>query len=181
MALRRLTTERIFAEFQRVIQSNQEFRLNDTVDVNVIHVSMPSVKGSKGSEVSLEKHLQKKRSIARIQNDDNLCMARALVVSKAKVDNDTRDRLIRDHRRPMQTRFAQELHQNAGVPLGPCGIEEAKQFQAYLADNQISIVSKEYGNKIIYAGPEKDKKIYLYMHNNHYDVITKMLGFFAHV
>ena len=28
-------------------------------------------------------------------------------------------------------------------------------------------------------GPEKDKRIYLYMHNNHYDVITKMPGFFA--
>ena len=178
----RLTTERILAEFQRVIQSNQEFRLNDTVDVNVIHVSMPSGgKGSKRSEINLEKHLQKKRSIVRIQNDDDLCMARALVVAKAKLDNDPQDRQIRDHRWPMQTRLAQELHRNAGVPLGPCGLEQAKQFQAYLAEYQISIVSKEYSNKIIYAGPEKDKKIYLYMHNNHYDVITKMPGFFARV
>ena len=87
--------------------------------------------------------------------------------------------LIVDHRRTMQTRVAQELHQNVGVPLGPCGIEEAKQFQTYLADYQISIVSNEDGNKIIYAGPEKDKKIYLYMDNNHYDVITKMPGLFA--
>ena len=63
------------------------------------------------------------------------------------------------------------------MPLRPCGIEQAKQ--AYLTEYQINIVSKEYENKIIYAGPEKDKKIYLYMHNNHYDVITKMPGFFA--
>ena len=182
MAPHRLTTERVLAEFQRVIQSHQEFRLNDTVDVNVIHVSMPSGgKGSKRSEVNLEKHLQKKRSIVRIQNDDDLCMARALVVAKAKLDNDPQYKSIVDHRGTMQTRLAQELHQNAGAPLGPCGIEEAKQFQAYLADYQISIVSKEYSNKIIYAGPEKDKKIYLYMHNNHYDVITKMPGFFARV
>ena len=65
------------------------------------------------------------------------------------------------------------------LPLRPCGIEQAKQFQAYLTEYQINIVSKEYENKIIYADPEKDKKIYLYMHNNHYDVITKMPGFFA--
>ena len=46
----------------RVIQSNQQFRLNDTFDVNVIHVSMPSGgKGSKRSEVNLEKHLEKKK------------------------------------------------------------------------------------------------------------------------
>ena len=96
-------------------------------------------------------------------------MARALVVAKAKLDNDQQHKSIVDHRRPMQTRLAQELHRNAGVPLGPCGIEEAKQFQLYLADYQISI----------YAGPEKEKKIYLYMHNSHYDVITKMPGFFA--
>ena len=46
-----------------MIQSNQEFRLNDTVDVNVINISMSiGGKGSKGSEVDLEKHLEKKRS-----------------------------------------------------------------------------------------------------------------------
>ena len=130
--------------------------------------------------MNLGKHLEKKRSIVRIRNDDDLCMARALVVAKAKLDNDPQYKSIVDHRRPMQTRLAQELHQNAGAPLGPCGIEQAKQFQAYLTEYQINIVSKEYENKIIYAGPEKDKKIYLYMHNNHYDVITKMPGFFAH-
>ena len=99
-------------------------------------------------------------------------------VAKAKIENDPSYKSIVDHRWPMQARLAQELHENAKVPLGPCGIDEAKQFQAYLSDYQINIVSKEYGDKIIYSGPEKEK-IYLYMHNNHYDVITKMPGFFA--
>ena len=174
IAPNRLTTERILAEFERVIQSNRKFRLNDTVEINVIHVSMPTGgKGTKRSEVNLEMHLERKKSIIRIRNDDDLCMARALVVAKARLENDPRDRHIRMSNRSLQARLAQELHQNAGVPLGPCGIEQAKQFQAYLSEYQISIVSKEYGDKIIYGGPEKDKKIYLYMHNNHYDVITK--------
>ena len=136
MAPQHLTTERILSEFQRVIQSNQHFRLNDTVDVNVIHVSMPSGgKGGKRIDVNLEKHLEKKTSVIRIQNHDNLCMARALVVAKARIDNDSRDRQIRNYRRPLQTRLAQELHTNAGVPMGPCGIDEAKHFQAYLTDD----------------------------------------------
>ena len=138
-------------------------------------------KRSKRSEVNLEKHLEKKRTIVRIRNDDNLCMARALVVAKAKLDDDPHYKYISDHRKPMQTRLAQELHQNANVPLCPCGIEQAKLFQTYLTEYQINIVSKEYNNNIIYAGPEKDKRIYLYMHDNHYDVITKMPGFFARV
>ena len=178
MTADRLTSERILAEFERVIQSNQEFRLNDTVEINLIHGSMPvGGKGNKRSEVNLEKHLKKKKSIIRIQNENELCMARALVVAKSKLDNDPRERQIRDHRRPMQTRLAQKLHQNAGVPLGPCGIDQAKLFQAYLTDYQINIVSKEYSNNIIYNDPEKDKRIS--MHDNHYDVITKMPGFFA--
>ena len=123
---------------------------------------MPSGgKGRKRTDVSLEKHLDKKKSVVRIQNNDDLCMARALVVAKAKADDNPQYKSIVDHRWPMQTRMAQELHTNADVPLGPCGIEEAKQFQMYLTEYQINIVSKEYNNKIIYSGPEKDKKIYL--------------------
>ena len=180
MAAERLTTGRILAEFERVIQSNQEFRLNDTVEINVIHVSMPiGGRGNKRSEVNLEKHLEKKKSLVRIQNNNEICIARTLVVAKAKLDNDPQYKRMTNRRGTMQTHLAQELHQNAGVALGPCGIEQAKQFQAYLTDYQINIVSKEYSNNIIYSSPEKDKKIYLYMHDNHYGVITKMPGFFA--
>ena len=57
--------------------------------MNVIHVSMPSRgKGGKHTELNLEKHLEKKRSVIRIRNKDSLCMARALVVAKSKIDND---------------------------------------------------------------------------------------------
>ena len=61
MPAERLTTEHILAKFEQVIQSNQEFRLNDTVEINVTHVSMPiGGKGSKRSEVNLGKHLERK-------------------------------------------------------------------------------------------------------------------------
>ena len=146
------------------------------------NLAQPQKSGSKTSyyttDVSLERHLEKKKSVVRIQNKDDLCMARALVVAKAKVDEGPQYKYVANHRKSIQTRLVQELHTNTNVPLGPCGIEEAKLFQTYLAEYQINIVSKEYNNKIIYSGPEKDK-IYLYMHNNHYNVITKMPGFFA--
>ncbi|CAB4036557.1 Hypothetical predicted protein [Paramuricea clavata] len=82
MPRQRLTTERVLAEFERVIQSNRHFHLNDSVDVNVVHVEMP----------------------------------------RGGTD-----------------------HQNA----------------------------------LIYIGPDQEKRIYLYLHDNHYDIITKMPGFFA--
>ena len=107
MPRQRLTTERVLAEFERVIQSNHEFHLNDTVNVDLIHVEMPyGGKGTKRSHINLEKHLERKGSFVRIQNKDDLCLARALVIAKAKIDNDSRDRLIRKPERRLQTRLA---------------------------------------------------------------------------
>jgi hypothetical protein len=125
MALSHLTTERVLAQIERVIQSNHEFRLNDSVKVNLIHVEMPNGgRGSKRSEINLEKHLINKKSIVRIQNKDDLCLARAIVVSIAKIEKDSRYRQIRDHRCSLQTRLAHDLHEKAGVPIGSCGIDE---------------------------------------------------------
>ena len=175
-----LTPERILSAIQKVIQSNTQFRLNDSVSVNLIHVEMPrGGTGVKRSEINLEKHLNMKRAIVRIQNKDEICLARALVVSIAKIEKDSRYKHIADHRYPMQTRLATELHQKSGVEIGLCGLDEVKQFQTYLSDYQINVVSKEHSNSIIYSGPDKENRIYLFLHDNHYDVITSMPGFFA--
>ena len=176
----RLTTERVLAEIECVIQSNREFRLNDSVQVNLIHVEMPNGgTKTKRSEINLENHLIKKRSIVCIQNKDDMCLARALVVSIAKIENDSRYKTVIDHRWSMQTHLANDLHEKAGVPNGKCGLNEVKQFQTYLSDYQIDIVSKEHQNSILYSGPENEKRIYLFLHDNHYDVITNMPAFFA--
>ena len=90
MPRERLTTERVLAEVERVIRSNHEFRLSDSVHVNLIHVEMPNGRsGTKRSEINLEKHLMKKNSIIRIQNTDEICLARVLVVAIARIENDS--------------------------------------------------------------------------------------------
>ena len=86
----------------------------------------------------MEKHLAKKGSVIRIQNKDDLCLARALIVSIAKIEKDSRYKSIADHRWPLQTRLANDLHEKANVSIGPCGLEEVKQFQTYLSDYQIN-------------------------------------------
>jgi hypothetical protein len=88
----------------------------------------PGGTGTKRAEIDLEKHLANKRSIIRIQNRDNVCLARALVVSIAKIEKDSRDRQIRKSDRPLQERLACELHEKVGVPIGACGMSEVKQF-----------------------------------------------------
>ncbi len=170
-----------FSQIERVVQSHQDFRLNESVIVDIVHVEMPRGSGKrKRDNIDLESYLESKRSVVRIRNKDDLCLARALVVAIANVDKDKRYKLLTNPRRPAQENAARELHQKAGVPLGPCGISEVKQFQKYLPEYEINIVSMDHGDSIIYPEQPSDaetKRIYLYLHNNHYDVITTMPGF----
>ncbi len=181
MPLLRLTPERVFSQIERVVQSNQDFRLNESVIVDIVHVEMPNGSGKrKRDNIDLVSYLQNKRSIVSIKNKDDLCLARALVIAIANINKDKRYKLLADSRRPAQENEARELHRKAGVPIGPCGIPEVKQFQKYLTGYEINIVSMEHGNTIIHPAQPivtETKRIYLYLYNNHYDVITTMPGF----
>ena len=108
-------------------------------------------------------------------------MARALVVAKAKKDNDPRYNYIMDSRGPLQREKAFDLHEAANVPLGPCGLNEVALFQQYLTDYQIMIISGDHNNSVIYpppsSGTDEKPHLTLYLHDNHFDVITTVPGF----
>ncbi len=151
MSVSKLTPERLYSQIERVVQSHQEFRLNESVIVDIVHVEMPEGRGKrKRDTIDLESYLESKRSVIRIRNNDDLCLARALVVAIAKADGDKRYGQLADHRKPSQKKAACELHEKAGVPFGPCGIPEVKQFQKHLPEYEINIVSSDHGNSIIY-------------------------------
>ena len=63
------------------------------------------------------------------------------------------------------------------MPLKACGLTEVKTFQKAFPDFQIYNLSKEHFNSVIYQGPEGGIPIYLYRHDQHFDVITKVTGF----
>ena len=177
------TPERVFAAVERVVQSNREFRLNDTVHVNVWHVEMPEGRGrskKKRTELDVTKYLHDTRTVVVIKNHDDLCLARALVVAIARIEDASRYDYLRHTDRAQQIK-ARELHIEAGVPFGPCGLEEVRLFQRHLTRYEINIVSLLQNNTIIHPSPAQaapDKTpIYLLLYNNHYDVITKMPGF----
>ena len=183
MTVEQLNAERVFSQIERVIQSNQEFRLNDTVTIDINHVKTPQGRGrSKRTTFNIRDHLKEKKTIIRINNKDDFCLARALAVSIARIQNDPKyNQIIRSDRYYIQLERALDLHVAANVPLGPCRIEEVKLFQNYLSNYQIIIVSGDHNNSIIYPpkppGTNEKPIISLYFHNNHFDVITKLPGF----
>ena len=162
-SLEELTTEKVLSHVEKVVQSNEEFRLNDTVNIDIIRVEMPRGSGRfKRTTLNIRDHLRKKGTVITINNKDNLCLARALVVSIARIENDRRYLMIRDSSRHIQRERAFDLHEAANVPLGPCGLKEVDLFQQYLVNYQIIVVSGDQDNAIIYpphprANPDPEK------------------------
>ena len=115
-----------------------------------------------------------------IKKKDKLRCALAIVTIKAKADQDPQYHNIMHGRRCQQHR-AKTLHKDAGVPEGPCGLDELKQFQTYLGSEGYQLILLEgLKGKIIFKDRTFDqaaKTITLLKMENHYHGITTIPGF----
>ncbi|CAC5412806.1 unnamed protein product [Mytilus coruscus] len=79
MKLSQLYAERFLTEIKRVLQSYEQFVMDETLEIELIYVNLPSggiVKRCK--YVDLGKTLEEKRCVLQIQNNDVLCCPRAI-------------------------------------------------------------------------------------------------------
>ena len=176
--------QRMFAMMSCILNSNQKFEMDDSFHLEVTHVRNPG-RGSGKKRLKLgtrhiEKMLKSKKSVVIIQNDDELCCARALVTVKAYRDKDPGYSDIRKGR-PAQGQLARELHNSAGVPEGPCCLNEMALFQRYLSEYQLVVVSVDHGYQIIYKGPDQaeDKQLILIKNAEHFHPCHSLKGFFG--
>ena len=87
MTKEKLTLERFLAAVERVIQSNNQFTLDESVNMNVVHVEMlRGGTGRKRKEVNLQSYLKTKDCFIQIKNKDELGCARATIIAKAKLN-----------------------------------------------------------------------------------------------
>ena len=83
----------------------------------------------------------------------------------------------------LQRTLAYRLHRMAVVPEGPCGPDELKTFQTYLATLDPPYQLKVFCDivqKPVYTGPQKadeDHILVLLKSENHYDCCTSLTGF----
>ena len=128
--------ERLDALFDRLAQalnSNEQFEMDDSFQLSITQVHhAPQGTGrprlGKPGHPTMAILKAKKNSVIRIQNRDELCCARALVVAKAKVDQHPKEKAIRQGKGPLQRTLALELQHEAHVPLGPCRYDALTQF-----------------------------------------------------
>ena len=80
MKLSQLNAERFLSEIERVLQSYEQFVLDETLEIEMINASLPlGGIGKRYKYVDLEKALHEKICFIQIRNKDDLCCARAIV------------------------------------------------------------------------------------------------------
>ena len=102
---------------------------------------------------------------------------RAICIGKAYVDEENYDE-IRDSRNNLQTRKAYEIAFKLNLNVNePLGMNEIKKIEMFLENYQIIVLNGDNANEFDYVGPEKDKKIVLYLKDNHFDFIKSLPAF----
>ena len=126
-------------------------------------VSMPGPGSGRGNRYNpgrrcLDRENKKKRCVITIKNRDALCCARAIVTMRVHCHKGEGseghgqwENLKRGY--PVQQRQAQELHHQAGIDLGPCGLEELQQFQHALGPQyQLLVMNRMKRFFLIFKG-----------------------------
>ena len=181
--------DRLAALLDRLAQalnSNEQFEMDDSFQLSITQVHhAPQGTGKprrgKPGHPTMAMLTRNSKSIIRIQNDDELCCARALVVAKTRLDQHPKQRAIQRGDGPLQRTLAWDLHNEAKVPLGPCSYDALTAFSKApsLAGYQILLVdAARYFHITIFGGPQ-DKSLILLHHHGHYNVITRLPGFFG--
>ncbi|ESP04464.1 hypothetical protein LOTGIDRAFT_170709 [Lottia gigantea] len=174
----------------RILQSNEQFRLDERMTLHVCHVSVPKGDGQgryllKRESLSLEDYLKRKKAIVVVKNKDNLCFQRAIVIAKHYANkNDTpewetqRKRLTKSSGPySWQTKCTERLIEQVGARPEACqGHETWELYQQTLGQQgyQLFVYSRLLFGKLLYKGKVSDTSLidanisYHVEHLNHY-------------
>jgi hypothetical protein len=180
---------------EKVLNSNQNLSIDESFYISIGSIELP--KGGARRRITKLKgknnSLKLKTSIVTIENEDQLCMARAIGMSWAKLNRCSQDewkeiaknrqkksniQLILEHQRVPESYYKQlrsksrdeqrqlavAISQLAGVPLDrPASLNDVEAFEEVLGV-RVMVVSARLGNKFI-TSPSKDERpcIYLYL------------------
>ena len=172
-----------FRKMVNSLNSNESFMLDDSFTISIVRARLPVLGRGKRRNLKpwhkVTSTLKKrKHSVIAIKNKDDLCLARALVTAKAKLDNSPEFENIKRGRQDQEDAAAL-LHYEAGVRLGPCGYQELEKFQAHLKDYRIIMVNAEQKFACQTFAPEGKPELVVLYEDKHFDTITSLEGFFG--
>ena len=189
--------EDILKAFDHVAQSKTSFAFDTRMSFKVTVVRNPDSVGAGRGRVTtrrtktVKNFMANKRSVLRINNEDDLCLGRAIatalfLVSK-KPGRAERKSFLED-RRNVQTNATLELYREASVEPRACvdGRATLDRFQTHLRDRVVLCVhslTPGGGPHLVYKGNVEGgvdlPYIHLLCHNEHYDVLNSASGFYG--
>ena len=156
------------------------------IPLNECDITIQSVRLPKGKErLNLTKeNVSKKSCVITIKNDDNICLARSIVMAYANIKPERWNKTQLKNRfnasRRLQKSEALRLHEEACVEVNDYGndLSDVNRFAEYL-NVEINILDSEAFNSIVQmANKGRKDKIYLLKTRNHFDVIKSLTGFY---
>ena len=201
--IKNFTPGTLYDLMENISTSDEAWEISDETDFIVETIKNFTGMGNKDGFVGhKDDYAFFKKSVLTITNDDEMCMARAIVVGISLLQdkpniitaNKSLDRPSNIHYKRwesirkgqnLQTEEALKLHENSGVSItGGCGLTEAVVFNDYLQNYygfQLNIFDLQ-GKRIIYPDVksasycpvDKDHNIYILFNNDkkHYDCIN---------
>lgn len=161
------------------VQSNDD---NNVIDGDIGHVKYRIIAARMPSGAGYLKSVDdiyKKKCIVKIKNSDNLCLARSIVVARARHEKHPKYKQIANHKAKIQLALAEKLHSDANIPLDKesYDIADVLKFSETIS---YTIVLLNTDKEIIYDTENGHDKIYLLKTQNHFDVITSMTAFMCY-
>ena len=195
--LDKITADSIINHLTDVIHSNNFIPANKGLSINV--TAIKNISGLNTLNVTnVFRDLQRKGCIISIDNQDNLCLPRAIAVGLARADHlmdpensaaktryenmRRRDRGTSSYggRMSLQKKVAVQLMRRAGIPDGQDGLLSDVPLYESVTKTGITVISARSGNKKVYNGNRAHRNQIILYHSEdgaakgHFSVLTKV-------
>ena len=126
------------------------------------------------SRDTIQEYCNKKSSIIKVINDDNMCLLRSILIAIAELNNESYKLTYRKQKDPLMKTHLRLIRSKLNLPEDGCGIPEIMKIEAFFEDYCITLIDGHSKSKYYYKGPPKERFIYILYTRSHYNVIKSM-------
>ena len=182
-----LSGTEILQVIDEVLYSAGQIPADDELDINIAIVKLMKGSGRRAIR-NVQEDTKAKRCFVTIQNDDLMCLPRAIVVGLARLlhkknEEDVDLKKFYDKIRKKGSKLQEEealfLLLRSGLPVHRSGISSDIPVYENILGISICLFSAQTGNRRVYNGNTSyEDKIFLYHYENekggHFDVLTEV-------
>ena len=184
--IKEFTINGILNEFNRVIQSAESLTVDSSFLIHLGIAKIDQVAGGLGTPIinldlnNPQNSLLSKKSVILIKNNDNLCMARALIICEFKLQiklakNELEKNIAekkyqkvrKQNHNSLLTKEATNLHKKVGLKISqPASLSDVNKFENILNRNIVILASNLCNNKLYEGCDNYEYTLFIYQIKN---------------